>query len=132
MRSLRAFIHDHRLLAVLLVVLALAMRAAMPAGTMLGQHGKVLTIEICADASGAKLTRQIVVPHAGKPATTEAAEGKTAGSCAFSSLSMASLAGADAVPLVFILALGFAPVRAAPPRRVLDLRPPLRGPPALA
>lgn len=134
MGALRHFLRDHRRLAVLLVALALAMKALMPAGLMLGQMPgtTVLTVMVCADSQGGSYSKRIVVPHSGKSAD-EAAPGKD---CPYSALSMASLAGADtallAAVLAFILALGFA---AAPPlrvRRVLHLRPPLRGPPATA
>jgi hypothetical protein len=52
MELLRAFFRDHRRLAALLVALALCVKALVPAGYMPGAHGKVLTVEICADASG--------------------------------------------------------------------------------
>ena len=40
--------------------------------------------------------------------------------------------GVYAAALVFILALGFAPLAAPRPRRAVWLRPPLRGPPLTA
>lgn len=136
MTTLRAFLHTHRRLAVLLLALALVMKALIPAGYMLGQHAKVLTVEICADASGAKVMRDIVIPQHGKPGETRGSQAKSDGTCAFSALSMASLGGADpallALALAFILALGFAPPATAPRRRIDRLRPPLRGPPAHA
>lgn len=133
MQALRAFLHRHRLLAAMVVLCALAMKIAVPAGYMLGQHGKVLTVEICADASGAKVTKQIVVPssHQGKPVET-----KTAETCPYAALGFPALGGADlallALALAFILALGLAPAPSAPLRRIPFLRPPLRGPPAFA
>lgn len=136
MQALRALIRRHRLLAAMLVVLALALKAALPAGYMLGQHGQTLTVEICADASGGTLTTQIVVPRSGAPAEQTGAHEKAATPCAYAALGFAALPGADALllglALAFILALGFAPVPSAPLRRVPFLRPPLRGPPALA
>ena len=141
MQALRALTRRHRLLALLLVVLALAVKAAVPAGYMLGQHGTVLTVEICADASGGTVTRQIVIPQSGAPADAKAEHGKAGhdtapATCPYAALGHASLAGADAVllalALTFILALGLAPAPAPPLRRITFLRPPLRGPPALA
>jgi hypothetical protein len=133
MHSLRTFLRDHRQLAVLLVALALAMKALVPTGYMVGGDAKVLTIEICADASGGKTTKQIVVPHSGKQ--DEAGKSSTT-ACPYAGLGMAALPGADAVllalALAFILLLGFAPTRTAPPRRIQEYLPPLRGPPALA
>ena len=133
MPALRALIHRHRLLAAIIVVCALALKIVVPAGYMLGQHGTVLTVEICADASGAKVTQQITVPaaHDGKEAQAKAAE-----TCPYAALGFPALASADplllALALAFILLLGLAPAPALPLRRIAFLRPPLRGPPALA
>lgn len=136
MQALRALAHRHRRLAVLLVVVALALKALVPAGYMLHQRGTVLTVEICADASGGKLTQQIVVPRSGAPAGGQETPGKAPATCPYATLAFAALAGADAVllllALAFILALGLAPAPTSPLRRVPFLRPPLRGPPALA
>ena len=100
------------------------------------QGFKVLTVQVCADSIGQHLTTQIVIPPSGVPSGHHGDQGKGEGTCTFSALSMASLAGADAALLVlalaFILALGFAPQ--APPlrERPAYLRPPLRGPPLFA
>ena len=136
MTTLRAFLHTHRRMAALLLGFALVMKALIPAGYMLGQQAKVLTVEICADVSGARVTHDIVIPQHSKPGETRGGQAKSEGTCAFSALSMASLGGADAallaLALAFILALGFAPLPAAPLARLERLRPPLRGPPAHA
>ena len=135
MGTLRAFLLSHRRLAMLLLVAALCLKALMPAGYMLGTDGgRTITVSICADASGAHLTRAIVIP--GKPAESAPAQAKGEGACAYSGLAMAALSGAAfgllALALAFILALGFLP--AVPPRlsRIVHARPPLRGPPAFA
>lgn len=135
MQALRALVHRRRLLAMLLVVCALAIKAAVPAGYMLGQHGRVLTVEICADASGAALTKQIVVPSSN--ASDKAGEhGKASPACPYAALGFAALGGADAallaLALAFILALGFVPGPAAPLRRLPRILPPQRGPPSSA
>lgn len=131
MHALRALLHRHRLLALLLVVCALAIKAAVPAGYMLGQQGKVLTVEICADASGGTVTKQMVVPTSGKHDTGA----KASETCPYAALGFAALTGTDAVllalALAFILALGFLPAPAAPLRRLSRVLPPLRGPPVL-
>ena len=65
MTTLRAFFRDHRRLAALLVTMASCMKV-VPGGYMPVQQGKVLTVAICADATGGKFTQHIVVPTNGK------------------------------------------------------------------
>lgn len=136
MGILRAFFRDHRNMALGLLLLALCMKALVPAGFMLGAQGKMLTIEVCGDASGTHLTRQISVPMDGKSGHEQNEQGKDGSACPYSALTMASLAGADAqllaTVLAFIMALGFLPMPARPVARAPYIRPPLRGPPALA
>lgn len=133
MNLMRAFFMRHRALACMLVVAALCMKVLVPAGFMIGPNSKVLSVQICSDGSGHSITTQLVIPMKGEPNDSSGKQGK--GDCPFSSLSMVSMTGADqallALALVFILALGFAPVRASLPKPVCHLRPPLRGPPAL-
>lgn len=135
MGTLRTFLRRHRELALLLAALALCLKALVPAGFMVASHGRVLTIEVCADASGAQVTRQIVVPaKAGESAPAKAQDGGQA--CSFAGHGHAGLAAADpvllALALAFILALGYLPVQPLRLARVFTLRPPLRGPPAIA
>lgn len=131
MHAIRAFLRTNRRLALGLVVLALVIKALVPAGYMLGEKSHILSIAICGDASGGQLTKQITVPSDGK-----FDHAKAEGTCAWGVLAMAALGGADALllalALVFILALGLVPSRPAPPSRGFYLRPPLRGPPAQA
>jgi hypothetical protein len=132
MQLLRAFFLHHRRMAALLIALALAMKALVPAGFMLGHDSRVITVQICADALGQQITQKIVLPssHSGDD------KAKSDSPCHFTALGHAMLGGADpvllALALVFILALGFAPVLAPAPRRIAFLRPPLRGPPILS
>jgi hypothetical protein len=136
MGTLRALFREQRNLALGLVLLALCMKVLLPGGFMLGAQGKMLTIEICGDASGTHLTKQISVPMDGKSGESQDAHGKADSACPYSALSMASLAGADALflaaALAFILALGFLPMPARTVARAPYIRPPLRGPPVLA
>ena len=131
MEALRALLLRYRAMAIAVVLIALCMRALVPAGMMVSAGTKFLTVEICADASGLDAKHRIAIPVKGDPLS------KSADSpCAFSALGMAALGGADgivlALALAFILLTGFAPVRAVLVRISGHLRPPLRGPPSLA
>jgi hypothetical protein len=137
MGALRTVLRDHRRLAGLLLALAITMKALVPAGFMVGQHATVLTIEICADTLGAKVTKQIIVPQqGGAHGKVQGDPAKPSGSCPFGVLAMATLTGADVVllaaALAFILVLGFAPPNVVPSRKFARALPPLRGPPAFA
>jgi len=131
---MRAFLLQHRLLAILVVMAALCMKIVVPTGFMIGQNSKVLTVQLCTDGLGHAVTAKIAIPMKGEPSDSSGKQGK--GECPFASLSMATMTGANrallALALAFILALGFAPARTSHPKCVLHLRPPLRGPPALA
>jgi hypothetical protein len=131
--SFRALLLRHRTIAMLLIAAALCMKVLVPAGFMVGSERKVLTIEICADTLGARLTRQIVIPVAGK-STGGPGTHKSDTACPFSALGMATLGGADVVllaaALAFVLAVGLAPLLAPAVSSPTRLRPPLRAPPA--
>lgn len=135
MPLIRAFFARHRALAIFLVTVMLCMKAAIPTGYMIVQDAKVLTVQICADATGQLMTTQIAVPMEGKSGGQQKDHGKGEGICPYSALSMASTAGVDAILLAIaialILAIGFAPLLRSPGWRIAYLRPPLRGPPAL-
>ena len=135
MHVIRAFLQRHLHLAAVIVALALAMKAFVPAGYMIGSTAaKSFTVEIC-DGQGGSVLSQLTIPgKASHDATDE--HTKAAKDCPFTALSMHMLSGTDAAlllaALAFILALGFAP---APPlrlSRISFLTPPLRGPPALS
>jgi hypothetical protein len=110
------------------------MKIIVPTGFMIGQNSKVLTVQLCTDGLGHAVTAKIAISMKGEPSDSSGKQGK--GECPFASLSMASMTGADpallALALAFIMALGFAPTQTSHPKRVSYLRPPLRGPPALA
>jgi hypothetical protein len=140
MSLLRAHLLHHRRLAMVLVALTLAIKALIPEGYMPDFGARTITVEICADAFGQPAVRAITLARAGDGDGAgqhdTSHHGKGEGFCAFSALGHGTLGGADAVllagALLFIMALAFAaPV---PPvlRRLTFLRPPLRGPPALA
>jgi hypothetical protein len=130
MFALRAFFLSHRSLAALLVAVALCMKALVPAGYMLENQTRSITVQICADSLGQQITKQIEIGQ------KDDGKAKSASHCAFSALSHGALGGADpillALALLFILALAFAPLLPPALKRLAYLRPPLRGPPALA
>jgi hypothetical protein len=137
MHLLRALLLRHRALAVLAIAAALCLKAVVPAGYMLDSTASSITVRLCNDASGPSAPTAITIPmkadgtaHPGDPASH-----KAAAECPYTTLTLALLGGAEpvllALALAFILALGFAPVRAPPAQRPAYLRPPLRAPPAL-
>jgi hypothetical protein len=134
MGIIRSFFLRYRALAFALIAFALALKAIVPAGYMVGSESKVLTIRICEDAklSVQSQKRDIAIPMEQSPL---AKHGKSDSTCSFTSLSLDSLGGADPVLLVlallFIVAAGFAALALPATRRADHLRPPLRGPPAL-
>ncbi len=132
---MRALILDHRKLALLLLVLALCVKALVPAGFMVERKAMVLTVSICTDGLSAPTTQQLVIPMKSAQDSDGGDHAKRDGNCAFTSLGFGGLAAIDAalliVALLFILTLGFTAVaqrRLAAPFRLL---PPAQGPPLL-
>lgn len=132
MGFLRAFFLQHRGFAIAVILAALCVKALVPAGMMVAGSASLITIEICADASGTAAPLHVAIPMKSEPVGKAASNAD----CAFSSLGMMALSAVDVVllaaALAFILATGFAAVRAIRPHRLAHLRPPLRGPPACA
>ena len=132
MTRIRAFLHRHSHLAFGILLMALAIRALVPQGYMVASGPLILNVSVCADSLG-HTTTQIAIPVKDDGSSHDTS-GAGDGHCAFTSLSMGSLAAADPVlllaALAFILALGATaialPVSSSPAR----LRPPLRAPPA--
>ncbi|KUR70989.1 DUF2946 family protein [Novosphingobium sp. Fuku2-ISO-50] len=131
MQGFRFWIRDRRWLAFGLVLFALAVRALVPQGYMPTATKHVLTVQICADASGLSYTRQMALPDR-QPDHQDGHDHHVA--CAFASHVMPLLGGADAplllAALLFILVAAFLPVAPARPAYPMRLRPPLRAPPA--
>ncbi|MEN7536248.1 DUF2946 family protein [Aurantiacibacter flavus] len=136
MQPLRALLDRRCHLALGLVVLAICIKALMPAGYMVSPSAdKVLTVTICSDVSKGVKQLQLTVP--GKPAGSDHASAATKGDhCAFAGLGHVAIGGADgfllALAFAFILVLGLAPSRRLSIGEVAYLRPPLRGPPTAA
>jgi hypothetical protein len=134
MTIMRAYIFERRTWAMLLVAIALLVRGLVPAGYMVAPSALTLSVQICSDFQGEHGTIQIVVPRSGDGQDGSGDHNQKNPPCAFSALSMASMAGADglllAVALAFILAIGVTAVGSPVRRRFAHLRPPLRGPPS--
>lgn len=137
MTRFRAMIRDHVPLTLVLLALALAVKAVVPAGFMPSAGGdRFLTVTICSDASGTPKQMQIAIPGNQDSTGDHSEPGAKATPCAFSGLGHSALGGADplllAGALAFILLIGLAPLPALPRRELPFLRPQLRGPPAAA
>ena len=135
MGDIRGFVRSHLGLVLVLLLATLAVRALVPAGMMLDVESRAITVTICADSSGQHLSQTIIIPmHAGHAADAHE-HAKHDSVCPYSSLTLASLGGVDALllaaALAFVLTLGFAPSRIAPLHAVHGQRPPVRGPPRL-
>ncbi|KPL68588.1 hypothetical protein SZ64_11020 [Erythrobacter sp. SG61-1L] len=138
MHALRTLILGNRRTAIVVLLLALCMKALIPAGYMVAGGSKSIAVTICNGVDGALSLATIEVPVRPSPfdGKSDHGKGKEGGQCSFSSLSMAAMGGADApllaLALAFILLLGLRPAARLPFRRADYLQPPLRGPPATA
>lgn len=135
---MRALIHGNPRAAILVVLLALSMKALIPSGFMVAGGTKSIVVTICNGGDGEATQTIMEIPTKGSPLDSKMdhAKGKEGGQCSFSSLSMAALGGVDApllaLALAFILLLGLRPAARLPFQRAHYLQPPLRGPPAAA
>ncbi|MFN4020159.1 MAG: DUF2946 family protein [Erythrobacter sp.] len=134
MARLRALICDHVRLTLVLLALALAVKAVVPTGFMLSAGGdRFLAVTICSDASSTPKQMQIAIPGKQDTGGDHSDAAAKATQCAFSGLGHSALGGADplwlAGALSFILLIGLAPRPALPRRDLPFLRPQLRGPP---
>ncbi len=161
MGALRIFLRTRYLLAAGLIVFALAMKVIVPVGYMLNSGGSGLVLTLCPSTNPGMNLDPLHAPapsahaahhsenHAGKHVADMSHDGHHQGAeqgehggkhadnpCPYSLMPTVWLAGADplllAIALLFILALGFAPVAAPRLSPVPFLWPPLRGPPAPA
>ncbi len=119
-------------MALAVIALAMAMKALVPAGTMIGNDAHMLTIQVCDGYTDAAKAVVIAVKGHGQP-------GKAASDqqvCPYAGLAHAGLIGADpiqlAAALAFILLLASFATGFAAQWPTARLRPPLRAPPALA
>lgn len=134
MAYLRASIRDHRQFALAVLLLALCIKAVVPAGFMIAPSAdRFITVTVCSDATGGLQQMQIAIASqdegGGHPDTAPKSD-----ACAFSGLAKFATGGTDAMvlasALAFIMVLGLAPRLRLPSRQFAHIRPPLRGPPA--
>lgn len=129
----RALFLRHRILAMVMIMAALCMKVAVPAGFMVAADSAVISVQICADAGGGQTLQRMAIPLRDDDGGSHGQPG--AADCPYTAVAMAGLAAADAVllaaALLYIVLAGFAPAPATGPRALAHLRPPLRGPPAL-
>lgn len=129
MRGLRILFRRHAAIALMIVGLALGVRALVPAGYMTMSSPGGLTVALCSGVAGKTVT--IALP--GHDSPQEHGKAQADSPCAFTALGQATgpavdpilLAIAVAWIITFGLRLAAAPMLAGDVR----LRPPLRGPP---
>jgi len=134
MSRLKALTRKHARLSLGLLVLALAIKALLPAGFMVSTSDeRFLTVTICADASGTTKQMQIALQGKDDIGGDHSELADKGQPCAFSGLSYAALGRVDPALLVaaiaFILLARHEPLRPPVLGDIAFLRPPLRGPP---
>lgn len=142
MASLRSFWRSRNWLVAVVILAAVLLRSAIPAGYMVSQQAGTPQVLLCHASSGAKdevkaqtaLRHLAAIVQQGQPDPGPASAATDP--CPYAVLSFASLAGADpillAAALVFVLAIGFAAQPLPPIRRARFFTPPMRAPPALS
>ena len=134
MTRLRAFFLHHRSLAAGLIAAALLIKALVPLGFMPGTASNgTMIVQICNGYGPQSMVMEIP----GKAEHDKQSQhGKGEMPCAFSGLSVPSLAGTDpvllALAILFVMAMALRTVRPLALSSAAYLRPPLRGPPARA
>lgn len=134
MTATRAFIFQHRYLAIWLVGAALLMKVLVPAGFMPTVSKGTILVQLCS-GMGVQ-TVAIGIPGLGDHDDGEDQHKAADQPCAFSGLTAPGLAGADPVLLALAIAFILAAAFRVEPRLVLwrglYLRPPSQGPPVTA
>ena len=127
----RHLILRHRLMALAIILVSLAMRALIPAGMMLAPSSTLtLTVTVC---GGMGAVEQLAIPIE-RDAPSPHEDGKdTAAQCAYGGLGSPALKGADlhllGLALLFAFAAAFLPLATLTVRRASYAWPHLRGPP---
>ena len=136
MKRVRGLAYDHRYLLMMMLVLALCVRAAIPAGYMIAPSTeKLVEVSICHGGTGERSLATIAIPMKADSDDSGHSPDAKDTHCAFSSLAQPLLGGTPpmllAIALAAIVLLGLAPLGRLPVAPIPYLRPPLRGPPAL-
>ena len=131
MGFIRNLIREDRLLAAIVLAMALGVKLFVPAGYMVGNAGGATTVTICSGIDSFISTT--VTPATDDSRHSDGQKAAHAMPCAFTALAMATLAGADAPllapALAFILLVGILPLGEARIERPARIRPPSRAPP---
>lgn len=134
MRDMRAFFRRHAALAMLIVMLAIGLRALMPAGYMTSASGNGMTIELCSGVAGQTIA--VALPGSHDSGGSDHGRSHVDSPCAFAGLGGGALAAVDpfvlTILVAFIMKAGLLPIAIRLPARRGHVRPPLRGPPAVA
>lgn len=133
MGTVRTFFRRHGALALLIFVMAIGLRALMPAGYMTNVSAQGITVELCSGVAGQTMT--ISLPGVHRSGDTDGTDkGHADAPCAFAGLGLGTLTAIDpfvlAIAIAFIMAAVLRRVSVAPVDAPAFLRPPLRGPPA--
>lgn len=120
-----------------MVMLALCAKFVVPQGYMVASTStKFLTVQLCFDGIEHRTTTIAIQMDSKRQPGGHNKGSLPDGKCAFTTLGMGALGGADApllaMALTFLILLGFMPARAMAQHRFSYSRPPLRGPPTLA
>ena len=133
---MRAITFQQRSWIIVILAMALFVRAVIPAGYMVAPSSLKLTVQVCADGASGQTSVEIEVPLSEGGQRDKKNHGQTSGPCAFSALSMASMAEDHSPLLIEALATIVATIitNGAPhlQHQTRHLRPPLRGPPLFA
>lgn len=134
MGKLRAFFCRHATFAALIIMVAVGVRALLPTGYMASASSSGMTIELCSGSAGQTIA--IALPGSLESDHGDRGKSRADAPCAFSGIGGGALTAADpfvlAILVAFIMAAGLRPRTMFLPRWHGHLRPPLRGPPAIA
>lgn len=135
MNWLRSRFSVHPRLALLLAVLAFALKAATPPGFMPGLDGNALVLQPCPQVTAAPATTHAGMEHhASENETQDDERGPVA--CPYAVLATPIVAQADVAPVptlpLFAVTIAFFPRTFALAQRQARFRPPSRGPPLLS